>query len=139
MSADDADHGAVARGNRHAQERLEPFLLELRDVGHARVCEQVVGDERGLVALCRPPGETASPFQRDLADQVPVRISRGPQHQAVALDEIDEAGVNSARVGEQAHDSAQHLVDLERRGDGGDDPRQNVVAACRVRFSRLAS
>ena len=35
---------AVARSDRHAEKRLEPLLLELRHVLHARIVEQVVAE-----------------------------------------------------------------------------------------------
>lgn len=69
------------------------------------------------------------PLQGDPADQSVVGIAGGAQHEVVSLDEVDEAGVHATRVGEQAHDGAQYLVELERRADGRDDPCQNLVAA----------
>ena len=57
VGADHPDHGAVARRDRHAEQGLEALLLELGHVHDARVVEQVVGNERGLVSLGRPPRE----------------------------------------------------------------------------------
>ena len=130
MGADDADHGPVARSDRDAEKRLEPLFLELRHVLHARIVEQVVGNERGLVALGRPPREALAALERDAADQVLVRVPGRAQHEpvAVVLDEVDETRVHRARVREQPHDRAEHLVELEARADGGDDPREDVAA-----------
>ncbi len=81
----------------------------------------------------RSAAHQARPLPRS-SETLPIRSSYGSpaarRTRLIALDEIDEAGVHAARVGEQAHDSTQHLVELERRGDGRDDPRENVVAAC---------
>ena len=76
----------------------------------------------------------ASPSPRaelDLSDEVTVRVGRGSEHQPLAgvLDEVEEAGVHGARVREQPDDRTQHLVELERRGDGRDDASEKRVLA----------
>ena len=68
--------------DRDREERLEPLLLELRDVLVARVVERVVADERRLAALGRPPGEPLAALEPDLADEVRVRVGGGAQRRA---------------------------------------------------------
>ena len=84
VSADHPDHASVARGDRHAEQRLEALLLELGHVVDARVVEQVVRDERRLVALRGPPCEPASPLEGDLADRALVRGAGSAQHQVAS-------------------------------------------------------
>ena len=47
---------------------------------------------------------------------------RRPQHELVGLlvVEVDEAGVGAERVGDLARDEREHLLEVERRVDGGD-------------------
>ena len=97
------------------------LLLELRDVLDARVVEQLVADERGLLVLGRPPGETLAPLERDLADEVRVGLRGGAQHEAFVLDQVDEARVDGARVGQEPDDGTEDLLELERRSDRRDD------------------
>ena len=110
-------------GNR--DERLELLLLELRHVLHARIVERVLADERRLAPVERPPGEPFAALELDLAHEPAVRIRRGTEHEAlpVAIEEIDEAGVDGARVGEQLHDAVEHLFEIE----GGTDRRDDLV------------
>jgi hypothetical protein len=44
-----------------------------------------------------------------------VRLARGSEHQALAavLDEVDEAGVDRARLREQHDHRLEHLVEVE--------------------------
>ena len=86
-----------------------------------------VADERRLLALGRPPGEPLAALERDLADQLRVRLGGGREHEPLAavLDEVDEAGVDGARVREQPDDRPEHLLELERRADRRDDLVEN--------------
>ena len=120
MGADHADHGAVARGDRHAEQRLKLLLLELGNVFDPRVIEEVVGDESRLVALGRPPGEASRTLEHDVADQMLVRVAGRPEHESLApvFDQVDEAGMDGTPFREQPHHRPQHLVELEARADG---------------------
>ena len=110
-----ADRVAALAEHRDRDERLEFFLLELRHVLHARVAERVLADERGLAAVERPPGKPFATLQLDLTDEPAVRFRCGAEHESlpVPLEEIDEAGVDGARVGEQLHDAVEHLLEIE--------------------------
>jgi hypothetical protein len=122
VQGDGADHLAALAHDRNREERLEALLLQLRDELVARIGDGVLR-ERGLLALDRPPGEPFAALERDLADEVRVRLRRRAQHEplALVLDEVDEARVHGARLREEAHDGAQNLLELQRRADGGDD------------------
>src|SRR5205823_7699760 len=93
VEQDRAGGAAVLAEDGHGDERLEALLLELGDVLDTRVRECVLPDECGLAVLERPPREPLAALERDLADQVLVRLARGPEHQAptAVLDEVDEA------------------------------------------------
>ena len=106
---------AVLAEDGDRDERLEPLLIELRDVLHAGVGEEVVADEGGLLLLRHPPREPFAPLERDPADVLAVRLARRPQDQPVAalVDEVDEAGVDRAGVGEQADDGLEDFVQIE--------------------------
>jgi hypothetical protein len=112
---DDADDGAVLAEDRDRDERLEPLLIELRNVLHAGVGQEVVADEGGLLLLRHPPGEPFASLESDAADVLAVRLARRPQDQPIAplVDEVDEAGVNGAGVGEQADDGLENFVQIE--------------------------
>ena len=58
-------------------QRLEPLLLQLREVLRARVVERVVTDERGLAVLCRPPGE---PSPRSITTLPPAARRAATRH-----------------------------------------------------------
>ena len=131
MGADDADHRPVACRNRDAEERLEPLLVELRDVGDTGIGEEVVGDEGGLVPLGGPPREAASPLAGRPCRSAPRTASPAARRTSdLVLDQVDEAGVHGACVGEEPHDGTKNLVEVECRGDGRDDPREDGVALC---------
>ena len=123
VERDRADRVAAAPEDRDRDERLEPLLLELGDVLDARILERVLADERRLPVLDRPPGEPLAAQQLDLADERRVRRGRRAEHELlpVAVEQVDEAGVNRARLREQAHDALEHLSELERRPDRRDD------------------
>ena len=104
VRGDDADDVAALALDRDGEERLEPLLLELRDVLDAGVVEEVLRDESRLPVLGGPPGEALTTRQLDLAGEVRVRLGRRPENElaAVVLDEVEEACVHGARVGERA-------------------------------------
>src|SRR5207253_3742252 len=104
-------------------ERLEPLLLELRDVVEARVVESVLANEGRLTPLERPPRESLAPAEHDLADEVSVRLRRCVEIEALPLvvEEIDEARVDGACLGEQPNDGVEHLLQVQRGGDRRDD------------------
>ncbi len=130
VRGDDADHVAGAPDHRHREQRLELLLLELREVLRARVGEGVVADERRLGALGRPPREPLSAVDDDLAGLALVRRRGGAEHQPLAVlgEEVDEAGMDAARVGHQANDGAQHLGELQRRRDRRHDLLKRLLA-----------
>ncbi len=116
MGGDDADDISGATADRQREQRLEAFLLELRDVLHTRVGERVVADERRLAPLRRVPRESLATIEPHLADLALVGRRGGAEREptAVAVQEIDEAGVHAARVRYEANDGAQHLGEVER-------------------------
>ena len=109
-SGDRADRIAAPAEDRHRDERLEPLLLELGHVLHARIVERVVADERRL-AGARAPTRRAPPRARARscrrAGAYGGDAARSTSRSPSSLDEIDEAGVHGARVGEQPHDAAR--------------------------------
>ena len=129
MEDDHTDHVAVAREHGHGDHRLELLLLELRHVLHARVVERVVADELGRLRARDPAGEPLADPPAERADQVRVARRRGPQHQPVALHEVDEAGVTAGRVGRDLDDTVQHALQVERRRDRLDDRVERLVFA----------
>ena len=114
----------------HREERLEPLLLEL---GHVLVRGSASALSRMNAGSPRSAAHQASPSPRSkatLPDLALVRRRRGAQHEplAVVVDEVDEAGVDAARVGHQPDDGPQHLVELERRRDRRDDLVEELLA-----------
>jgi hypothetical protein len=72
-----------------------------------------------------PPGETFAALQLDLADQACVRVGRCAQNEAlaVAFEQVDEARVDGARVGQEPDDPVENLLEVE----GGTDRRDDLV------------
>ena len=60
-----------------------------------------------------------------------IRLRRRPEDEPrpVVLDEVDEARVHGARVGQEPDDRGEHLVQLERRGDRRDDAAEERFLA----------
>ena len=87
--------------------------------------------EGGLAMLGRPPGETLAPRQLDPPGELRVRLRRRPEDEPrpVVLDEVDEARVHGARIGQEPDDRGEHLVQLERRGDRRDDAAEERFLA----------
>jgi hypothetical protein len=139
VSRDDADDRLVPREDRHAEQRLEALLFQLRHVLRARIGEQVLAHERRLLALGRPPGEPLASLEDDPVDQVLVGVTGRAQDEPLAavVEEVHEARVDCARVGEQADNRAQYLVELERRRDGPDDLEQDIGVAVGLGRHRL--
>ena len=123
VEGDRADRVAAAPQDRDRDERLEPLLLEFGDVLDARILERVLADERRLAAVDGPPGEPLAAQELDLVDERRVRRRGGAEDElrSLTIEEIDEAGVHRACLGQQAHDAFEHLAELERRPDRGDD------------------
>src|SRR5205085_10328605 len=113
-------------------ERLKPLLLELWHVLHSRVVECVLADERRPALRERPPREALAALQLDAAGEMCVRCRRGAEHESlsVAVEEVHEARVNGAGVGEQPDYSFQDLLEVERGADRRDDLVEEALFAC---------
>ena len=137
VARDDADDVPVLADDRHADERLEELLLELRDVLRPRVLEESLADPGRLLPLRRPPGEALAALEHDLADLLGVGLGRRRQDEAVlALHEVHEARVDGGGVREQPDDRVQHLVQVERRADRRDDGVEKpALAGMRCRWA----
>ena len=74
-----------------------------------------------------------SPRELDLADEWRVRRRRCPQDESalIAVEQVDEARVDRARLGEQAHDSVEHVFEIEGRPDRGDDLVEEALSNTR--------
>ena len=133
MQADDPDWITAPAEQGHRYERLEPLLLELGHVVEARVFQRIFADEGRLTLLERPPREPLAAGQDDLADEVSVRLRRCVEIETlpVAVEEVDEACVDRARVREQPHDGVEHLLEVERRGDRRDDRGEKTLPDAR--------
>src|SRR5207253_7196970 len=59
--------------DRHRYKRLEPLLLQFRDVLEARVRDGVLPDQDRLAVLQGPPGDALTTLERDLSDELLVR------------------------------------------------------------------
>ena len=104
---DDPDHVAGLGQDRDRDHRLEVLLLELGHELHPRVRHRVLADELGGLGACDPAGEALVDAQPDLPDEPRVARRGGAQHQAIALEEVDEAGVAAGRVGGDVDDPAR--------------------------------
>ena len=124
---DDAQHLARAGGHGDGDHRLEVLLLELGHVLHARVRERVLADERGLAGPCDPARQPLVEGELDLAHHVGVDARRGPDPQAVAIAQVDEAGMAARRLGDELDDAVEHPGQVDRRADGADDRVQRVA------------
>ena len=124
-----ADHVAVAGEDRHRDHRLEALLVELRHELHARVLERALADELGRLGARDPAGQPLVEPPAELAHQLRVPRRRGPQNEAVALHEVDEAGVAAGGVGGDLDDAAEHAFERKRRRDRLDDRVQRLVLA----------
>ena len=71
-------------------------------------------------------------FSSMLPGEVRVRRGSGAQHEPlpVTVEEVDEAGVRSARVREQANDPFEDLLEVERRADRRDDLLEEAFLDC---------
>ena len=88
--------------------------------------------------LDRPPREALTALEDDAVDEVRVGVRRRLQHEPLGLgvDQVDEAGVDAARVGEEADDRVEHVVELEGRADGAHDREERVVVPSGGRVGR---
>ena len=123
------EHLAVARHDRNGHHRLEALLLELRHVLHPRVVERVVADELGRLRARDPAGQALVDPPGELVDQMRVARRRRPQHQALTVDEVDEARVTARRVGRDLDDAFQNAVEVQRGRDRLDDGVERLVFA----------
>ncbi len=132
VERDRADGLATLAVERHRNERLKSLFLELGHVLHTRIVEGVLADERRLALGERPPGKTLAALQLDAAREVRVRGGSGAQHEPlpVTIEEVDEAGVRSAGVREQANDPFEDLLEVEGRPDRRDDLLEEAFLDC---------
>ncbi len=128
VRGDRADRLAVTPHDGDREERLVALLLELGDVLHARVGEGVLPDERRLRVLDGPPREALAALECHAPHLTLVGRGGRAHHQPVVLEEVDEAPVHAARVGHEPHDRGQHVGELDRRRDRGDDLLQELLA-----------
>ena len=92
---------------------------------------RVLADELGRLGPRDPSGEALVDPEAKGADEPRVPLGGGAQHQAVALEEVDEAGVAAGRVGRDIDDPAQDPVQVERGRDRLDDRVEGLVLALR--------
>ncbi len=135
VERDRADGVAALAVKRHRDERLKPLLFEFGDVLHARIVERLLANERRPALRERPPREPLPALQLDAADEVRVRGGCSAQHEplAVAIEQVDEAGMRGARIGEQPYDTFQDLLEVERGADRRDDLMEEALFACSCR------
>ena len=114
MQADDTNDAAVACRNRHRDKRLKALLVEFGHELETRVLSRALTNERGLSVFRRPPRETLSTLEDNLAGKMAVRLGSRAENQSVALKQVDKACVDSARLGKQTHDRLEHLFEVER-------------------------
>ena len=81
-------------------------------------CERLVADERRLVPSRDPARDALVQAHLDPPDDVAVHRRRGAQHEAVALEQVDQARVAAGGLGRDVDHAGEHLVELERRGHG---------------------
>jgi hypothetical protein len=129
---DRADDVAIAPGDGDGEERLELLFLQLGHELVARVADGVLCKGR-LTVLDGPPGYALAVVQGDLADELPVRLRGCPEHEPVILDQVDETGMDRARIRQEPHDGAQDLAEVEGRSDSRDDLVEDPLARLRRR------
>jgi hypothetical protein len=117
-----------ARRDGDRDHRLEALLLELGHVLHARVGHRVLADELGRPVPRHPAGEPLVEAELHAADEVRVHLRGRAQAQAVAVAQVDEAGVAVGRLGEEVDDAVEHPVEVRRRRDDADDRVQRLAA-----------
>ena len=90
-----------------------------------------------FVRATQPARPSSTPSSSSPTQLRVVRRGR-PQHQPLALEEVDEAGVAAGGVGGDVDDPAQHPVEVERRRDRLDHRVEGLVLAPRAtRASRV--
>jgi hypothetical protein len=119
----------LAGQDRHGQNRLVLVLAQVRELLEARV-EVCTGGNRDRRPLGgRGPGDPlARAHPRTARHLLDAGAVRRPQHELVRplVVQIDEAGVGLERLGDLAGDEREHLLEVERRVDGGDRLRQQA-------------
>ena len=121
VQRDHPHHAAVAVEHRNGHERLEPLLLELREVLHPRVLERLLLDERRTPGLHHPSGEALPELHADDAGEMLVGRGGRPEHQAIAVEEPDQAGVAPRRLRRQPDDPSQDRFQVGAGSDRLDD------------------
>jgi hypothetical protein len=91
---------------------LEPFLVDLGHVLHARIRHRVVADERRRAVTRDPPREAVVQVELDPSDHVGVNLRRRAQNELRALAQVHEAGVAIGRLGQQIHDRREQPVQI---------------------------
>ena len=106
VQGDHPDHAAVPGRNRHRDERLKPLLVELGHVLEAWVVRGAVTDEGRRAVLHRPPREAFPALEDDCSGEMLVGRRGRVQDEPVALEQVDEAGMDGARLREQPDDAS---------------------------------
>ena len=111
---------AVARQDRHRQDRLVLVLGQVGEVLEARVEMRLRLEHHRRARRRRRAGDPlARPHARPPRHLVDRRAVRRAQHELVGtiVVQVDEAGVRLERAGDLRRDEREHLLQVERRVD----------------------
>ena len=119
----------LAREDRHGEDRLVLLLVQVLEPLEARIEMRLRRDHHRRPIGSRSAGDPLTgPHLRPPRHLLDARPVRRPQHELVRplVVEVDEARVRRERLRHLARDELEHLLEVERRVDGGDRLRQQA-------------
>jgi hypothetical protein len=131
----------LAREDRHRQDRFVLVLGEIRKRLEARVEMRLRRDHHRLPGGRRRARDSLSgPHPRPARHLLDTGAVRRAQDELVRLlvVEVDKAGIGAERIRDLRRDEREHLLEIERRVDGGDRLREQAqVAGGLIHATRL--
>jgi hypothetical protein len=109
LHVDDAHH-APARNHRNRQERMIAVFGQFGEGAEARISRGVALNYNRLAMPCDPACDALVERHAQAVYDFGMRILGSTQHQCVAFQHIDEAGVTAYKFGNKLDDLVEHLV-----------------------------
>ena len=130
LQVDHRDEPAAAEDG-HREKRLVVILRQLVEQLEPRIFERVAPHDHRLPVFGDPSGDALPHPQLEAVDDVPARLLGRAQHELIALEHVDQAGVALHDAGDHVHHTAQHR--LQRFGSG--EPAADLVQEADLRVA----
>src|SRR5208283_4396559 len=111
LQVDDTNHAAAAH-ERHREERLIAILGKFVEELETGIVRGFFRNGHGFTMLRYPSGNSFPDVEFQAVDDFEMRVFRSPQHQFIALKNVDKTGVALDQCGSKFNHPVQNFVEF---------------------------